>query len=196
MCRTVAVDHTHLLWWNWLKLVSLVALLCVPLYAIADQNDPELVELYNSLSAAPDAATAGEIESAIWQKWLEAPDGKSNDLLMKTTAAMRESNFRQALAYATELVDAYPDYAEAWNKRATVYYLLGNFDSSVSDIYETLRREPRHFGAISGLGLIFQRKGDLEGALAAFEQVLEISPQSINARRNAELIKQELGDEI
>lgn len=164
--------------------------------AWSDQSDPALPELYEALKQASDPAQAAQIESQIWQVWLQAPDEESTDLLMKTARAMQQTDFREALILSTQLTEDYPDYAEGWNKRATVFYLMGNYDMSVSDIYETLKREPRHFGAISGLGLIFQRRGNLEGALAAFEQVLAISPQSINARRNAQQIRQELGSEI
>jgi len=162
----------------------------------ADQSDPSLPKLYEELADAADATVAERIEETIWQRWLQAPDDKSSELLLKITSAMRVSDFREALIFATQLTDAYPEYAEGWNKRATIYYLVGNYDKSVSDIHETLKLEPKHFGAISGLGLIFQRRGNLEAALTAFEQVLTISPQSINARRNAAMIRKELGSEI
>lgn len=164
--------------------------------AWSDQSDPALPALYDQLEQAVDASQAIEIESKIWQIWLQAPEGGATELLNKTVSAMQEQDLREALILSTQLVESYPDYSEGWNKRATLFYLMGNYDKSVNDIYETLKREPRHFGAIAGLGLIFQRRGDLEGALAAFEQVLAISPQSINALRNAEQIRQELGSEI
>ncbi|MBX2825508.1 MAG: hypothetical protein KTR33_12315 [Gammaproteobacteria bacterium] len=162
----------------------------------ADQNDPELPQLFQRLENASSPVDARQLESEIWQLWLVAPDDASDRLLRATVEAMSQQDFREALLASNELVDTYPDYAEGWNKRATIHYLMGNFDSSVIDISETLRREPRHFGAISGLGLIFQAKGDLEASLDAFEQVLIISPQSLNAQRSVADLKQRLGREI
>ena len=94
------------------------------------------------------------------------------------------------------MIDSTPDFAEGWNKRATLHYLLGDNDSSVADIRETLIREPRHFGAISGLGLIFMRQNNFEAALHAFEQVLIISPGSASAKSNVEYIRNESGTGI
>ena len=73
---------------------------------------------------------------------------------------------------------------------------MGDLNSSVEDIHRTLQLEPKHFGAISGLGLIFLRKGNLSAALEAFEQVLRITPQSINARRSVEQVRSQIGEEI
>lgn len=175
---------------------GVIALLLVTGASLADQTDPELPALFTSLENASDAAAARELESSIWEKWLEAPDSDADRLLRKTTTALSENDLREALLASTELVEQYPDYAEGWNKRATIYYLMGNFDDSVADIKTTLSLEPRHFGAISGLGLIFRHRGELEPALAAFEQVLKISPQSYQARRGVEELRQSIGREI
>jgi len=164
--------------------------------AFADQSDPQLGQLFDQLRQAQSPAAAQSVESEIWQTWLVAPDADSDRLLRATVDALGQRDFREALIISSELVQDYPDYAEGWNKRATIHYLMGNFDSSVIDIGETLRLEPRHFGAISGLGLIFQAQGNLEASLDAFEQVLEISPQSLNAQRSVQHIKQQLGREI
>lgn len=164
--------------------------------ANADQNDPALPGYYDDLLQASSSAEAVEIESRIWQVWLEAPDDESDRLLLAIGDALDQRDLREALILSSILVENYPDYSEGWNKRATVYYLMGNFDASVADIGETLRLEPRHFGAISGLGLIFRAKGDLEASLDAFEQVLRISPQSLNAQRSVADLKSQLGSEI
>ncbi|MEO0619007.1 MAG: tetratricopeptide repeat protein, partial [Pseudomonadota bacterium] len=84
---------------------------------------------------------------------------------------------------AGELVKAAPDYAEAWNKRATVNYMVGRLDESLSDIERTLELEPRHFGALSGRALVLTDKGDKKGALAAIEQAMRIHPFLRGAKR-------------
>lgn len=178
-------------------MMSLACCYCLTVStALADQNDPKLPDYYDELRAAESHSDAVDIESRIWQTWLVAPDDKADRLLHAVVDAMEQRDLREALIASSILVENYPDYAEGWNKRATIYYLMGDFDSSVADIGETLRLEPRHFGAISGLGLIFRANGDLEASLNAFEQVLQISPQSLNAQRSVAELKIQLGSEI
>ena len=85
-----------------------------------------------------------------------------------------------------------PDYAEGWNKRATVHYLKGDYSASVIDIERTLALEPRHFGAISGMGLIFMARGDEAGALKAFKEVLKIHPHARGAQFHVEELRKKL----
>jgi len=162
----------------------------------ADQNASELPRLFSELKSATSAEGAARVEAEIWLRWLEIDDQKSSALLDQIVHAMETRDLDEALIASDELITHNPDFAEGWNKRATVHYLMGRYESSVNDIRQTLLREPRHFGAISGLGLIFLRKGDLPSALEAFERVLEISPQSVNAQRSAESVKGQIGEEI
>jgi len=162
----------------------------------ADQNDPLLDSLFDDLAKAEDASQAARLESRIWQLWLQVPEGVPQQLIKDVESAMRSANLEAALTAADLLIEADPEYAEAWNKRATVRYLAGDYDGSVADIRQTLALEPRHFGAISGLGLIFLRQGDKPAALAAFEHVLEISPSSGNARASVERVRRELETDI
>jgi len=97
---------------------------------------------------------------------------------------------------SNQLIDSAPEFAEAWNKRATIHFLLGQDADSVADIRETVKLEPNHFGAISGLGLIFMRSQNFPAALEAFEKVLQISPASTSAKRSVERVRRELGREV
>ena len=164
--------------------------------ASADQRDPELPGLFEQLENASDSLQAEQIESQIWLTWLQTDDAQSEALLNNVVAAMGNGDMNGALVASTALIELNPDFAEAWNKRATIHYLMGDVKSSVEDIHRTLQLEPRHFGAISGLGLIFLRQGNLSAALEAFEQVLQITPQSRNARRSAEQVRSQIGEEI
>ena len=94
---------------------------------------------------------------------------------------MNAAHFVQAEETFGALIGLNPDFMEAWNKRATVRYVLGDFNGSQDDINEVLSREPRHFGALSGLGLINMQRGDLKNAIRAYEKVLQISPFSQDA---------------
>ncbi len=166
-------------------------------YAIrADQNAPELDNLFDELILAKDSAEAAQIESQIWQLWLKAPNDIAEALMSQIVYAMQRGQLTLAIGLSGQLIDSEPEFAEAWNKRATLHYLVGDLDSSVEDIRQTVKLEPRHFGAISGLGLIFLKRGQLQNALDAFEQVLKINPQSVNTRRSVEQVTDQLGDKI
>jgi tetratricopeptide (TPR) repeat protein len=90
--------------------------------------------------------------------------------------AMSSKHYRSAYQYFSEVIDRAPDFAEGWNKRATVLFLAKAYDRSIRDIKEVLRLEPRHFGALSGLGLIFLRQGQFRPATQAFRDALAINP--------------------
>ena len=162
----------------------------------ADQYASELPSLFEQLEQATRQSEAMQLEARIWQHWLEAPDAESEALLARISQAMAGGDLAVALELCDELVASHPDFAEAWNKRATLNYMLGNNEKSVSDIRETIAREPRHFGAISGLGLIFLRDQNYDAALSAFEQVLAISPASQSARQSVARLRQEVEREI
>ncbi|MFK8075838.1 MAG: tetratricopeptide repeat protein [Granulosicoccus sp.] len=179
-------------------LITLVSLplLLAPILSAADQNAPELPGLFSRLKAETDPAVAKSIEEQIWQHWFVAPDDEAASMLSQVSQAMSQGQFDIALRLCNQLVYIYPEFAEGWNRRATVQYQLKNHAASVADIRETIRLEPRHFGAISGLGLIFLRTKDYPAALEAFEQVLAISPASVNAKRSIEFVRAEMGREI
>ncbi len=162
----------------------------------ADQTAAGLPKLFDQLLTAKSSSEASELESSIWQLWHMAPDKSSEYLLSQVDYAMREGQLALALKLSNQLIDGSPEFSEAWNKRATIHYLMGNNSASVADIRATLALEPRHFGAISGLGLIFLREQNMEAALDAFKQVLVISPASANAKSSAEMVQNQLGREI
>lgn len=181
--------------------LSLVSLLLAGLpgmvtTASADQRDPKLPGLFEKLQNATGSGSAEQIESEIWMTWLATDDDKSDVLLRNIVSAMGSGDMDEALMASDALIEQNPEFAEGWNKRATVHYLMGNVKSSVEDIHRTLQLEPRHFGAISGLGLIFLKQGNLSAALEAFEEVLKISPQSVNAQRSVEQVRSQIGEEI
>ena len=144
---------------------------------LADQKDPRLPELFERLKLATDAKTAQLTASDIWRIWLEKPDNERlSRLLRKGTEQMNAGRLLEAENLFTEVIHAAPDFAEAWNKRATVYFLMGAYDLSKQDIAQTIAREPRHFGALSGLGLVETHIGDYDAALKAYEKAASIHP--------------------
>ena len=173
-------------------LASMVVAILLAATVSADQRDPRLGELFVALSEAPDSGAALTIETEIWRIWLDGGDSELNELMVRGIEAMSARRFRDAAGRFTELILAAPAFAEAWNKRATVYYLMDRLEDSVRDIERTLALEPRHFGAISGMGLIFLERGDEEGALDAFEKVLEIHPHARGAGYQVERLRERL----
>ena len=154
-----------------------------------DRDAARLDALFEALGSASTPAEATRLEASIWRAWLDAPDEDASILMDAVQGAMAAGEGERALDLADRLVALAPDWAEGWNKRATILYVLGDDDASVADIRETLAREPRHFGAISGLGQIFLRRGEPARALEAFEAVLELSPASPNARAAVEFAR-------
>lgn len=163
---------------------------------LADQNAPELPGLFDQLKSTDQPIDAQPLEQQIWGHWLTGPDEVSGHMMSQIQIALQSGQHELGLVLCDQLIDAYPDFAEAWNKRATFMYILNRLDESVVDIQATLELEPNHFGALSGLGLILMRTGDAEGALHAFEEVLKISPSSRSATSNAALARDQLGTDI
>lgn len=139
------------------------------------QNDARLGPLFDRLLVAgPEEARA--IESRIWQIWTASGDRTVDRVMAVGLTALADERYEDALAAFDEIVNRAPGFAEGWNKRATVHYLIGDFEKSIEDVERTLELEPRHFGALSGLGLIALALGEEERALDAFEAALEIHP--------------------
>ena len=107
--------------------------------------------------------------------------------------AMGARNYPEALRAFNLVIEEAPQFAEGWNKRATVYYLMNNYEQSIRDIRQTLALEPRHFGAVSGLGLIYLELGDGASALEAFQRVLKINPHNAGTRIQVEILRRHFG---
>jgi len=132
--------------------------------------------LFSALKIAPDESSAKAIEDRIWAAWMVSGSDTCNLLMSRVKAAIDEKNYDLAIKLLDAVIQIKPDYVEAWNRRATVYYLKDDFGHSLADIREVLAREPRHFGALSGLGLILQEIGDDKHALEAYRKALAIDP--------------------
>jgi tetratricopeptide (TPR) repeat protein len=132
--------------------------------------------LFGALKAAPDEASARHVEGRIWALWMQTPSDTAALLMVRAKAAMDAQKMDVALKLLDAVVKLRPDYIEAWNRRATVYYLQNDYTHSLEDIEQVLVREPRHFGALAGLGMIMQDLGDDKRALEAFRKALAVNP--------------------
>ena len=123
-----------------------------------------------------------QLEDQIWQLWMHHPHRRAADALERTASEIAGQLYDIAETRLNQLLRARPDFAEAWNKRATLYYLQERDEESVRDIHRTLELEPRHFGALCGLGEILRSCGDTESALFVFQAALRVNPHLAAAR--------------
>ena len=162
--------------------------------ARSDQTDPRLKDLFEKLRTAPTPEAAAPVEAKIWTIWADSGDSDLDQVFAVGTRALAIGDVTTALKIFDTIVRKAPDFAEGWNKRATVHYMMGNYEASLADIDRTLELEPHHFGALAGLGLVNLELDRDEAALDAFERVLKVTPQSQSARHNIEIVKQRIKD--
>lgn len=144
----------------------------------AGQKDPRLPVLFDRLGhvAGLSPLEAEGLQSTIWRTWMQSDDPTVQSLMTRGVAAMSQELYSAALAVFDEMVTVAPDFAEGWNKRATVNFLMGDFPASVVDIRRTLELEPRHWGALAGLGQIYMMLDEPEAALKPLRRALEVNP--------------------
>ena len=164
-----------------------------PLTAGADQKDPRLDRLFAVLQTSSDPSALSAAHGEIWEIWTGHDDTELFALMEQGIVLMNRRRLGEALKVFDDLVDIAPNYAEAWNKRATVHFLLGNLADSIADVDVTLELEPRHFGALSGLGQIEIQRGDPEAALSAFEAALQVHPHLPGTRDIIQQLRRGLG---
>ena len=171
------------------RLVSIITLLFLFITSVkADQNDPRLNNLFEKLNKTENQEQISDIIKDIWDIWYEVDDPKVIEYFEKGIQAMRIRNYPLAVRFFNNLIEEDPNFAEAWNKRATVYFMMGDFDKSMQDIIKTLELEPRHFGALDGMGLIFIHQGQYQQAIDVYDKMLEIFPFSLKTMEKRENI--------
>ena len=196
------------------SLAATFALLFVFSFAqtgFTDQNDKRLDILFTQLHETTDLTEGSRLTNEIWRIWHETANETIGLLLLKgtkpmsigMTAAARglqsasQEKFQVALSLFDKVVNQEPEFAEGWNKRATLFYAMGEYDGSIRDVERTLELEPRHFGALSGLGLINLALGDDEAALDAFQSALEVNPHLSGPKvRILEILRRREGEAI
>jgi len=174
------------------RLLAAALLILAALPARADQNDTRLPALFERLLAA-DAATAANLREQIWEIWFDAGEREVDQLMEMGEMAMGSGQLPMAIAMFDAVIERRPDFAEGWNRRATAYYLVGAYDRSEADVARVLQLEPRHFGALSGLGLINTARERYDAAIAAYERALAVDPNLPGARINLDTLRRRQG---
>jgi tetratricopeptide (TPR) repeat protein len=124
----------------------------------------------------PDSSVRSEAHDSLWAIWHRSGDPAIDSLLAQGIALMQAGRLPESVAVFSDVITRAPAFAEGWNKRATAYYLMGELDRSLADCEEVVKRNPVHFGALSGFGLIYLQKEDLPKAAEYFEKALAVDP--------------------
>jgi len=160
--------------------------------ALTDQNNPKLLELFKELKSTSDIDESRKIEKIIWGVWNYSGLPEVDNLMAKGSSFLASGNHTDAIRIFDAVVALAPNFSEGWNKRATAHFLQKNFGKSMRDIAHTLRLEPRHFGALSGMGLILIEQGKNKAALKAFRLALRIHPNLPGAKYNSSILSKML----
>jgi tetratricopeptide (TPR) repeat protein len=137
----------------------------------------------------PDVVVRALAENALWRVWSRSGDAEVDALFALGVEQMSLRQGPAAVAIFTRVIERKPEFAEGWNKRATVYYLMGEYDKSLHDCDEVMKRNPVHFGALSGYGQIYLQLGKPERALPYFERALAVNPNMEQVEQVIEQLK-------
>ena len=179
----------------WLRVPALCLLLGLSLAAGADQTDDRLDGLFVTLQSSQDSLELIQTEAEIWEIWHQSGREDIDRWMAEAADLVNDGNLAAAETLYGRVIESLPQFSEGWNRRATVRYYQGDYDGSMADIEQTLRLEPRHFGAIWGLGMILGLQRDFPRAIEAFERLLEIKPNTRDVRTRIEMLRQELAKE-
>ncbi|TRC70915.1 hypothetical protein FJV80_34025 [Mesorhizobium sp. WSM4310] len=154
-----------------------------------------LDKLFSDLKRERNEKAAERIAGNIWSEWFQSGSASVDLMMLWSQKAMDNQKFDVALDLLDQVVTLRPTYAEGWNRRATVHFMMKNYGKSMSDIDHTLQLEPRHFGALSGLAQIMALTGHKQSALEAWQKVLAIYPMMRSAQDQVATLSEELAGE-
>ena len=157
--------------------------------AYGDQHAPELSALFAALGSAADSAAAHVVEQEIWALWFNAPAVPAASLFERGRKAVEAGDLQEGITLFDQLTREFPDFAEGWNQRAIVHFLLDDMDGALADVAKTLALEPRHFGALSGRGQCYLRLERPREALTAFDATLQIDPWLDTVAQQATMLR-------
>lgn len=148
--------------------------------------------LFDDLKRAANPKHAASIANEIWTEWFRSGSATVDLMLHWSNAAIERKDFNIALDFLDQIVTRQPDFAEGWNRRATLHFNMNNFAKSMSDIQKVLELEPRHFGALSGMAVILEQTGRKQAALDAWQRMLAIYPANDSAQKAVIRLSEEL----
>jgi tetratricopeptide (TPR) repeat protein len=162
---------------------------------VATTKQGRLDQLFSDLKRERNEKAAERISARIWNEWFQSGSASIDLLMQWSQKAIETQKFDVALDFLDQVVVLQPTYAEGWNRRATVHFMMKNYGKSMSDIDHALQLEPRHFGALSGLAQIMAITGHKPSALEAWQKVLAIYPMMRSAQDQVAALSEELAGE-
>ncbi|TIO76706.1 MAG: hypothetical protein E5X74_20420 [Mesorhizobium sp.] len=162
---------------------------------VASTRQGRLDQLFTDLKRERNEKAAERIAGRIWNEWNQSGSASIDLMMQWAQKAAEDQKFDVALDFLDQVVTLQPGYAEGWNRRATVHFLMKNYGKSMADIDHTLHLEPRHFGALSGLAQIMAETGHKQSALEAWQKVLTIYPMMRSAQDQVSTLSEELAGE-
>ena len=145
----------------------------------ADQNSPELDLLFEDLYNVQDLSEQNKIVSNIWSEWMTIDNPESQKIMDMVPYFFQSRNYDEAIEALTYVIEQEPNFSEAYNKRATFYFMMGDFENSMKDIETTLALEPRHFGALDGLSRILISYKKYDQAFKVYEEMMNLMPNDV-----------------
>ena len=145
----------------------------------SDQNSPELDILFEDLYNAQDITQQNKIVSNIWSEWMKIDNPESQKIMDMVPYFFQTRNYDEAIEVLSYVIEQEPDFSEAYNKRATFYFMMGDFENSMKDIESTLALEPRHFGALDGMSRILISYKKYEQAFQVYEEMMNLMPNDV-----------------
>lgn len=179
----------------YIVIISVLVAIC-PLSSWSDQNNPELDDLFFRLHETDNLRNAQNISREIWKHWYQNDNPDIEALMEQGEISMRRAEYGDAAQIYTQVIKMDPGFAEGWNRRATVYYLMGEYQLSTSDVRETLLREPRHYGALSGQGMIYLHLQNHDLAIEYFKRALDANPHMQNVQHSVEQLEKMRAAEV
>ena len=161
----------------------------------AEDGPSRLDTLFSELKRERNEKAAERIARQIGAQWMDSGSASVDLMMQWANKAISEKKFDVALDFLDQVIVLQPGYAEGWNRRATVHFMMDNYAKSMSDIAQTLALEPRHFGAIAGMAQIFKAAGNDPWALDAYEEALDVYPMLRNAQSEVVSLADELAGE-
>jgi tetratricopeptide (TPR) repeat protein len=179
-----------------LTVFSILLALITPAFSAGDdlKRNDQLDKLFGDLHQVKTSRDPDKIIADIWQIWGSNDSPTAELLIRQGTAAMNAHEFDAAEKTFIQLIESYPNYAEGWNKRATLYFIMGRFDASLTDIQHVLDLEPRHFGALAGKAAILRAQGHTREALGVLRETLEINPHMASVQQSIKELEKEQPD--
>ncbi|GFE65741.1 tetratricopeptide repeat protein [Litoreibacter roseus] len=175
--------------------IFVTTFLCVGYFALpAAADEAELDRLFAQLQK-PELPEWEQVEEKIWREWSESGSASMDLLLQRGREAMEEGNVVEAIGHFSALIDHAPEFAEAWNARATAFFLIEEFSLSIADIRQTLALNPRHFGALQGLGRILEQLEDDPNALKAYQAAYAIHPHRPELKATIDRLERQVSGE-